>query len=136
MYCKNCGKPMVDAAVVCVSCGVPRGAGNQFCQNCGQPVMPNAFACTHCGAQVGAAPVQQANPAAKSRICAGLLGLFLGGLGIHNFYLGYTGKAVAQLILTITVLLAPISGIWALIEAIMILTGSIAVDGKGLPLRD
>ena len=88
--------------------------------------MPNAFACTHCGAQVGAAPVQQANPAAKSRICAGLLGLFLGGLGIHNFYLGYTGKAVAQLILTITVLLA----------AIMILTGSIAVDGKGLPLRD
>ena len=28
---------------------------------------------------------------------AGLLGIFLGGLGIHNFYLGYTGKAMLKL---------------------------------------
>lgn len=38
--------------------------------------------------------------AQKSKIVAGLLGLFLGTLGVHNFYLGYTGKAVAQLLLT------------------------------------
>ena len=34
--------------------------------------------------------------AQKSKIVAGLLGLFLGGLGVHNFYLGYTGKAVGS----------------------------------------
>lgn len=39
--------------------------------------------------------------AQKSKIVAGLLGLFLGTLGVHNFYLGYTGKAVAQLLLTL-----------------------------------
>ena len=37
----------------------------------------------------------------KSKIAAGLLGIFLGSLGIHNFYLGYTKKAILQLCLTI-----------------------------------
>ena len=35
----------------------------------------------------------------KSRTAYVLLGLFLGYLGIHNFYAGYTGKGVAQLLL-------------------------------------
>ena len=37
----------------------------------------------------------------QSKLAAGLLGIFLGGLGVHNFYLGNTGKAVAQLLLTL-----------------------------------
>ncbi len=94
---------------------------------------------------------------AKSKLVAGLLGIFLGSLGIHNFYLGYTQKGIIQVcctigsfilgtILTITVVLACIGGIlffvpcgigiWGLVEGIMILTGKIAVDGKGNPLAD
>ena len=71
----------------------------------------------------------------KSKMAAGLLGIFLGWIGVHNFYLGYTGKAVAQLILGI-LSCGAISGIWGLIEGILILTGSIKVDGLGYPLRD
>ena len=69
---------------------------------------------------------------------AGLLGIFLGGLGIHNFYLGYNGKAIAQLLITLLslFLLSWVSAIWGLIEGIMILTGSINTDGKGNPLAD
>ena len=82
--------------------------------------------------------------AQKSKIVAGLLGLFLGGLGVHNFYLGYTGKAVAQLLLTLIgwiILIGPIiSGIWALIEAILILCSSYGSswhrDGRGQELQD
>ena len=37
----------------------------------------------------------------KSKLAAGLLGIFLGCFGVHNFYLGNTGKAVAQLLLTV-----------------------------------
>ena len=48
---------------------------------------------------------------------AGLLGIFLGGLGIHNFYLGYTGKAIAQIALSICF---GAGAIWGLIEGIMI----------------
>ena len=35
----------------------------------------------------------------KSAITAGLLGIFLGGLGAHNWYLGEKGKGVAHLCL-------------------------------------
>ena len=37
----------------------------------------------------------------KSKAAAGLLGIFLGCFGFHNFYLGYTGRAVAQLLITL-----------------------------------
>ena len=57
----------------------------------------------------------------------------MGTFGIHNFYLGYTGKALAQLLLTVLTcgLLSPIIGIWGLIEGILILTGSINEDADG-----
>ena len=81
---------------------------------------------------------QPVDPTAKSKLAAGLLGIFLGSLGIHNFYLGYTGKAVAQLL--ITILTCGIGGIvtsiWGLIEGIFILTGRINVDAQGKPLTD
>lgn len=76
----------------------------------------------------------------KSKIAAGLLGIFLGSLGIHNFYLGFTGKALTQLLLSVLSLglLSPIIAIWGLIEGILILTGSqnFRADAKGVPLRD
>jgi TM2 domain-containing membrane protein YozV len=35
----------------------------------------------------------------KKKIVAGILGILLGGLGIHKFHLGYTREGVIQLIL-------------------------------------
>lgn len=76
----------------------------------------------------------------KSKIAAGLLGIFLGSLGIHNFYLGFTGKAIAQLLITVLSLgfLSWASAIWGIIEGILILTGSEGFrrDARGVPLRD
>ena len=37
----------------------------------------------------------------KSKKAAGLLAIFLGAYGVHNFYLGYKAKAIIQLIMTI-----------------------------------
>ena len=77
----------------------------------------------------------------KSKVAAGLLGIFLGCFGAHNFYLGYTGKAVAQLLITLLSLgfLAVIPAIWALIEGILILSAQPGarpwgVDAYGVPL--
>jgi TM2 domain-containing membrane protein YozV len=55
----------------------------------------------------------------KSQLTAALLCFFLGGLGIHRFYLGYTWQGVVQL------LTAGGCGIWALIDFIRILTGGL-----------
>lgn len=79
------------------------------------------------------------DPNAKSKLVAGLLGIFLGGLGVHNFYLGYNGKAIAQLLISILSCgaLAPASAIWGLVEGILILVGStITTDATGRPLGE
>ena len=75
--------------------------------------------------------------APKQWLVAALLAFFLGALGIHNFYLGYTAKGIIQLVLTITVIGAFISVIWAFIEFIMIIarSGSYAYDAQGQPLQ-
>jgi TM2 domain-containing membrane protein YozV len=54
----------------------------------------------------------------KSRTSYIVLGIFLGSLGVHNFYAGYTGRAVGQLCLTVLTLgyLGIVSWIWAIIE--------------------
>ncbi len=80
----------------------------------------------------------------KQKLVAGLLALFLGTYGVHNFYLGYTKKAVIQLVCTIVGLVTSIIvigffvvlgiAIWALVEAIMIFTGKISTDANGNPL--
>ena len=76
----------------------------------------------------------------KSKIVAGILGILLGCLGIHNFYLGYTKKAVIQLVICLAgscIVVGPtVAGIWGLVEGIFILIGKIDKDGKGNPLKD
>ena len=134
MYCKNCGSPMDPNAVVCVRCGVARGTGYAYCHNCGQPMTMGAVICTNCGVPVASV----VTPDAKSKLTAGLLGIFLGSLGIHNFYLGFTGKALAQLLMSVLScgMLAAVSGIWGLVEGIMLLSGQMNVDAKGNLLKD
>lgn len=52
----------------------------------------------------------------KSKIVAGVLGILLGTLGIHKFYLGYVGTGIVHVVLTVLVITAPISAIVGLIE--------------------
>ena len=134
MYCKNCGNPVDPNAAVCVNCGCAKNVGSNFCGNCGKPVTPGSAVCMSCGYALTPA----VTPDSKSKMAAGLLGIFLGAFGVHNFYLGNTGKAVAQLLISVLscFTLSMISGIWGLIEGILILTGSINTDGKGNPLKD
>lgn len=130
MFCRTCGKEVPAQAVMCVACGCPPRSGNKFCQNCGSESNPNATICVKCGVQLaGAIPFD-----AKSKVVAGLLGIFLGGLGIHRFYLGYTGIGIAQI--AVSIVTCGIGSIWGLIEGILILTGSINADAKGQPLKD
>jgi TM2 domain-containing membrane protein YozV/RNA polymerase subunit RPABC4/transcription elongation factor Spt4 len=164
MYCKHCGSVIDDNGAFCPNCGKPtkdeqetqgstQGAqGTQsawtpktFCMKCGREINPTDNVCPNCGKPIphpngapygqpaGYAPIER-----KSKIAAGLLGIFLGEFGVHNFYLGYTGKAVAQLLITLCTcgVGATVTWIWGLIEGIMILTGTISTDGKGLPLGD
>ncbi|GAA3697256.1 TM2 domain-containing protein [Gordonia hankookensis] len=80
----------------------------------------------------------------KSKVVAGLLQIFLGSLGVGRFYLGDFQTGGIQLGLTVIGWITAIFfvgflvllgvGIWALIDGIMMLTGSVR-DKNGLPLR-
>lgn len=81
----------------------------------------------------------------RNKILAGLLALFFGALGIHNFYLGFTGKAIAQVLLTclgwILFGLGPIAAIvWSIVEGVQILTSNYGTpahrDARGVELVD
>ena len=113
-YCTNCGKELKEGADICLNCG-------KIVQEKQEEVKPT-----------------NTNPNAKSKVAAGILGIFLGCFGAHNFYLGYTGKAVGQLLITLLScgLLSPISAIWGLVEGILILCGNIDKDASGKKLVD
>lgn len=165
-YCPYCGDPIAVGATTCTTCGQPlTDAAGQPMRNTAAQQMPTmdtatAFAPPPVQQQVppvyvstqqqngyayqnGAMPQQNMSYAyapsqQKSKVAAGILGIFLGMFGVHNFYLGRAGRGVAQLLLTLLscFILSPITEIWGLVEGILILSGSINTDGKGIPLKD
>lgn len=87
MYCKNCGNEISDQAAICLKCGVATGSR----------ALNNTLG--------------EMNKSKTSYI---VMGLLLGSLGIHNFYAGYSGKGIAQLLITILTgwLIIPLLGVW------------------------
>ena len=129
MHCRNCGNTLGPNASVCTTCGVMRGRGVKFCPNCAAEPDPSAVVCVKCGVALndtGAAGT------GKSKVTAGLLGIFLGGFGIHRFYLGYTTIGVIQIVVTIFTL--GFGALWGFVEGILIFAGSIRTDAAGVPL--
>lgn len=94
---------------------------------------------------------QQPQAPAKSWVVTLLLCFFLGTLGVHNFYLGYTRRGISQVLLSVggwilnltlvgIIIGAPmllVVGVWVFIEFFMILfrSGSMAKDSAGVPLN-
>lgn len=100
-----------------------------FCPHCGKEMPVDAIACTGCGRALPQVARSSPEESSKSRLVTTLLAFFLGGLGIHRFYLGKTGTGIAMLF-TLGGL-----GIWALVDFIMAAAGSMK-DSKGLPVRN
>lgn len=98
MYCNNCGTEIDDKAVVCVKCG--------------------------CAVKPLSATPDAGERSDKDWMTPLLLCFFLGGIGVHRFYVGKTGTGILQLITLGG------CGVWSLIDFIVIACGNFT-DGEG-----
>lgn len=103
MFCYKCGKEIDDEAIVCPNCGC---ATKNY----------NAFGSSYGG-----------EASRKSRLVALLLCVFLGGLGVHRFYVGKIGTGVIWL------LSAGCFGVGWIIDIIWIACGKMT-DCEGYPI--
>ncbi len=132
MFCKNCGNEINENAIACMGCGFAKGDGEKFCSNCGSEVNPGAIICTKCGAATKAT-ISNVTGEQKSKLIAVLLAFFLGSIGIHDFYLGYNKYGVIKIVLTVCTGIG--GAIWALVDFIRLLTGSLNADANGVELK-
>jgi len=154
MKCEYCDNEVPANVSKCPSCGAgqqqphslnkqeatqesapSKGPDEKFCESCGQIIKKEAELCVKCGVRQDTSTVSVAT-GGKTKMVAILLGLFVGALGAHNFYLGHTKKGVIQLLITVLTAGygAIISGIWALSDVIEIARGNIR-DSSGKVLQ-
>ncbi len=116
-----------NQSLICPYCAHLNPAGTGYCEYCGSGL--SVFKNVH---------IRQ-----PSKVTAAILAWFLGLFGIHRLYIGRTWSGVflliiggTGLVLTIaamswfSIMLMTIAGIWAIVDFITIVCGSME-DGKG-----
>jgi TM2 domain-containing membrane protein YozV/RNA polymerase subunit RPABC4/transcription elongation factor Spt4 len=118
MFCRNCGQEVSENAVACPKCGVPPRSQRKFCNQCGSATQPEQVMCVKCGVALGA------GSGSKSKVAAGVLGILLGCLGIHKFYLGYTMEGIIMLLISVLTcgFGASVTAVIGIVEGIVYLT--------------
>jgi len=89
----------------------------KYCAQCGAQLVDEAVVCPHCGCAVAPTKTVDPNASPKSRLITLLLCIFVGGLGIHRFYVGKIGTGILFL------LTAGVFGIGVIVDLIKIATG-------------
>lgn len=69
----------------------------------------------------------------KRRVIAAALGLILGAIGAHRFYLGFYVMGLMQAALTLAT--GGFGVVWGFVEGFLLFTGHINKDAKGRPLK-
>lgn len=139
MYCRECGQLISNEGTKCTNCETEKGLGDNYCYKCASIIKKHDLECCEfCGADLkNTGYVVKEN--VKSKSIALFLALFLGGMGIHRFYLGYFKIGIVQLLLWILGYFTGgitwiIAEMWAFIECILIFINKIN-DSNGNYLK-
>lgn len=124
----------------------------KYCIHCGLQITDDAVFCPYCGGKQSGMPNHDGQfgfgrdsywqntsfVSPKSKVVTALLCFFLGGMGIHRFYVGKIPSGLVMMFLSIFgfVLYLPliVVGIWSLVDFIIIICGYFK-DGQGLLIK-
>jgi TM2 domain-containing membrane protein YozV len=102
---------------------VLKAIDEKYCSECGDIIKAKAEICPKCGVRQSAPPLVTSltavAPNGKSKLAAALFALFLGGLGIHKFYLGQTGWGIAYILFCWTLIPALVGFIEGILFLVM-----------------
>lgn len=106
--CPECQSQVSDQAESCPKCGYPLEKQREAVRPASPPVEPKVFLADNpyysdTSESYSPPPSPQIVKSAKSRGVYIILALFFGFLGVHNFYAGYLGRGLMQL-LTVLIL--------------------------------
>jgi TM2 domain-containing membrane protein YozV len=134
VFCTNCGNPVSEHAVACMSCGAKPVGHKKFCRQCSVTLNPEQVVCVKCGAGIKATGASRSGGGnatgsgePKSKITAAILAFFLGALGIHWFYLGKKNQAISYLCVWIISLILSVFAIG--LVGLVILGVTALIDG-------
>jgi len=101
---------------------VQKAIDEKFCSECGAIIKAKAEICPKCGVRQFGPPsnLGALAPNGKSKLAATLFAIFLGGFGIHKFYLGSIGWGIVYLLFCWTF----VPAIIGFIEGILLLVMS------------
>ena len=102
----------------------------KYCAHCGAQLVDEAVVCPKCGCAVAPTKTVDPNASPKSRLITLLLCIFVGGLGIHRFYVGKIGTGILWLFT------AGVFGVGALVDIILIATESFTDDAGRAIVQD
>jgi len=134
MKCEYCDNPVPNGVMRCPSCGAAIKYDNQGNHNVlhrdstvivgnmraesqrNQGDLQVTQTQTECSASLAMNPYLCVDK--KSHVVYVILAIILGSIGVHNFYAGYIGRGVVQLLITVLSfgLLFWVPWLWAIIE--------------------
>lgn len=146
--CTTCGESLEHQFDTCWNCGAQRPENIQIsdisphdekpttarnrqardkktkrCPFCGEEILAVAIKCKHCASNLPGSQESSINsltaPNGKSKLAAALFALFLGGFGIHKFYLGRVGWGITYLLFCWTFIPALIGFIEGILLLVM-----------------